>query len=88
MPGKALAWIASLVGLIALILIIVAIIVIRQTWDDPERRELGMIWLYLAAGAIFIAALMIAISAEIRPNICQLPYSGKIISTSIIPQAM
>nr|QBK90734.1 MAG: hypothetical protein LCPAC201_00350 [Pithovirus LCPAC201] len=82
MPGKSLLWAAALVGLVALILIIVAIIVIRQTWNDPERRELGMIWLYLAAGTIFVAALMTAIAAELRPNLCRLPYSNQIITTS------
>lgn len=82
MPGKSLAWLASLIGLIALIFLIIAIIVIRQTWNDPDRRELGMIWLYLAAGTIFVAALIMAISAEFRPNLCQLPYSGTLIETS------
>lgn len=82
MPGKSLSWAASLVGLVALILIIVAIIVIRQTWNDINRRELGMVWLYIAAGAVFVAALMMAIAAELRPNTCQLKYSNRIIETS------
>ncbi len=82
MPGKSLSWAASLVGLVALILIIVAIIVIRQTWNDINRREHGMVWLYIAAGAVFIAALMMAIAAELRPNMCQLPYSSRVIETS------
>ncbi len=82
MPGKSLSWAASLVGLVALILIIVAIIVIRQTWHDVQKRELGMIWLFLAAGAIFVAALMMAIAAELKPNLCRLKYSGREIETS------
>ncbi len=76
MADKSLIWLAVLISLIALIFIVIAIIAVRATWDDPERREFGALWLYLAAGAIFITGLMTAVAAEMTPNLCQLPYSG------------
>ena len=81
MVNKPLLWVASLVALIALIFLIIGIILIRRTWDDPQRREGSMFWLYLAGVAIFLAALMAGIAAELTPNMCRLPYSGVIIES-------
>lgn len=84
MESKAIIWLAVIVILVAVILLVVAIIVIHNNKQSPESLERGLIWLYIATAATFIAGFMTAVAAELRPNICQLPYSGKYISADLV----
>lgn len=86
MEDKAIIWLVVIVILVAVILLIISIIVIHNNKSNPQDLERGLIWLYIATGATFIAAFMAAVAAELRPNICQLPYSGQYISTDLIGQ--
>ena len=74
---KTLAWLATLVALISFILILIGILAVRATWDQNKPSESAFIWLYIGTTGVFVSAMMMAISAETRPNLCQLPYSGK-----------
>ena len=76
---RSTAWLAVLVSLIAFILVIVAIVIIRSTWNDPIRRETGIIWLYVAVVARFVATLTMALAADKTVNVCRLPYSSQIV---------
>ena len=77
---RALAWLSVLFFLLSFAAILVGIILVRYNWDDPDttRREAAMIWLYVGAALVFIGGILAAFAAERTPDVCQLPYSGKL----------
>lgn len=75
--SRAFRWAIVLGALISFALVLISIIVIRSTWHDEDRRESGIIWLYASAIAIFLTGVGSALSAEVTPDICRMPYSGR-----------
>lgn len=71
-------WFVVLLILIIFGFIGIGIISIRSTWDNIQNREFGMIWLYVALGLSLLAGLLLSISMFEKPQVCKLPYSGKI----------
>ena len=70
---------AVALGIILLfLLLIITIVAIRATIADPNTRENGFIFLYVATAAAFFLALFAFIAAEQIPDACVLPYSGKL----------
>jgi len=81
MQDNTIIWVAVIVILVALIILIISIVVIHNLKDhpDPNKLEVGLIWLYVGTGLVFLAGLMTAIAAELTPEVCRLPYSGQIV---------
>ena len=75
---KSFAWAAILFLLIAIALNIVGLILIRRTWDNPQQRCNSIIWIYVATFFIIIGGVLAGIAAEKNPDVCALPYSGKL----------
>lgn len=70
---------ALALGVILLfLLLIVTIVALRSTMSDPNTRETGFIFLYVATIGTFLLALFAFIAAEQTPDACVLPYSGKL----------
>ena len=72
------AFLVALGCLFLFLLLIVSIVAIRNTWDSPDTRERGIVFLYVATVVAFFLAFIAFVSAEQTPNACTLPYSGKL----------
>lgn len=72
------AFAVALGCLFLFILLLISIAAIRNTWTNPDTRERGIIFLYVATIAAFFLAFIAFVSAEQTPNACILPYSGKL----------
>ena len=86
MADNTVVWLAVIIILVSVIMLVISIVIIHATKDDPDpnKLDIGLIWLYIGVALVFLAGLITAIAAEITPNLCQLPYSGEYVPVESI----
>ena len=73
---------AVIIILVALIIGITALIILRNTRDDPSNEN-GFVWLVISLFTLGIAGTVTIVAAFHKDQYCRLPISGKRVKLNI-----
>lgn len=72
------SWLILFLLVLTIILLIIGIVVLYHVWDNFDKRQFGMIWIYGALGLQLLAIVLLILNIYDKPPTCQLPYSGRL----------